>query len=41
MRLIAVEPHCSDRDDGFEKHLYRCDDCGNLSRFVFEARAAA
>jgi hypothetical protein len=36
MRLISIEPHRPDRDDGFERHLYRCDNCLNLSRFIFE-----
>ena len=43
MRLCAVEPRRLHRDDGYERHTYRCDACANVSRFVFElpSRAAA
>lgn len=43
MRLVAVEPRRLDREDGFECHIYRCDACANVSRFVFElpSKAAA
>jgi hypothetical protein len=36
MRLARVEPHSLDREDGYERHVYRCSECANVSRFVFE-----
>jgi hypothetical protein len=36
MRLTGIEPHRSDGEDGYERHVYRCDTCANVSRFVFE-----
>ena len=37
MRLTCIEPHSRDREDGYERHVYRCAECANVSRFVFEA----
>ena len=37
MRLTRVEPHSPDREDGYERHVYHCAECANVSRFVFEA----
>jgi len=39
MRLASIEPRRPDRNDGFEHHVYRCDSCANVSRFVFETPA--
>ena len=36
MRLTRVEPHSPDREDGYERHVYRCAECANVSRLVFE-----
>ena len=36
MRLTRVEPHNPDREDGYERHVYHCAECTNVSRFVFE-----
>jgi len=36
MRLTHVEPHSPDREDGYERHVYQCAECANVSRFVFE-----
>ncbi len=36
MRLTRVEPHRADVEDGYERHVYRCAECTNVSRFVFE-----
>ena len=36
MRLTHVEPHSPDREDGYERHVYQCGECANVSRFVFE-----
>jgi hypothetical protein len=41
MRLASIEPLRLDRDDGFERHVYRCDGCANVSRFVFETPSKA
>jgi hypothetical protein len=41
MRLTCVEPHNPDRDDGYEWQVYRCTECGNVSRFVLERQRAA
>ncbi|KRR21455.1 hypothetical protein CQ14_07400 [Bradyrhizobium lablabi] len=38
MCLIRVEPHHPDSEDGYERHSYRCAECANVSRFVFEVR---
>ena len=36
VRLTRVEPHSPDREDGYERHVYHCAECSNVSRFVFE-----
>ena len=36
MHLTRVEPHSPDREDGYERHVYHCAECSNVSRFVFE-----
>jgi hypothetical protein len=36
MRLVLVEPRQPTGQDGYERHLYRCTDCENVSRFIFE-----
>ena len=36
MRLTRVEPHSPNREDGYERHVYYCAECANVSRFVFE-----
>jgi len=41
MKLTSVAPRRPDRDDGFEHHVYRCEECSNVSRFVFEAPSKA
>jgi uncharacterized protein with PIN domain len=39
MRLARVEPRPVGRVDEFERHIYRCDDCTNISRFVIDKQA--
>ena len=34
MRLTRVEPHSPDREDGYERHVYRCVECANVSRVL-------
>ncbi len=41
MRLAFIGPRRLDREDAYERHLYRCDACGNDSRFVFELPSLA
>ena len=41
MRLAFIGPRRLDREDAYERHLYRCDLCGNDSRFVFERPSLA
>ena len=36
MRLAYVEPRRTAFEDGYERHEYRCVECENVSRFVFE-----
>jgi hypothetical protein len=36
MRLVYVQPRQLHRDDGYDVHHYRCENCLNGSRFVFE-----
>jgi hypothetical protein len=44
MRLSTIEPRVLFREPEHEQHIYACDTCANVSRFVFElpsrARAA-
>lgn len=37
MRLMQVQPHRPDGEDGYERHVYQCSECANVSRFVFES----
>jgi uncharacterized protein with PIN domain len=41
MRLARVEPRPVGSAIEFERHIYRCDDCANLSRFVVDRKALA
>lgn len=41
MRLARVEPRPVGSATEFERHIYRCDDCANLSRFVVDRKAWA
>jgi len=41
MRLAGVEPRPVGRRVEFERHIYRCEDCANVSRFVIDRQAAA
>jgi len=41
MRLALVEPRRLYREDDYERHIYRCGDCANTSRFVFELPSVA
>jgi hypothetical protein len=36
MRLMLVEPRRPTGNDGYERHVLYCDECANVSRFVFE-----
>ena len=36
MRLALVEPRRLYKEEKCERHVYRCDRCANLSRFIFE-----
>jgi len=36
MRLMLVEPHRPTGNDGYERHVFHCQECVNVSRFVFE-----
>jgi hypothetical protein len=40
MQLAAVEPRPVGRRLEFERHIYRCEDCANVSRFVIDRQAA-
>lgn len=40
MRLVRVEPRPVGRKVEFERHVYRCEDCANTSRFVIDRQAA-
>lgn len=40
MRLARVEPRPVGRSFEFERHIYRCEDCANTSRFVIDRQAA-
>lgn len=37
MRLIRVEPHRPDGEDGYERHVFGCTESANVIRFIFEA----
>lgn len=39
MRLAYLQPHALHRDDGYDVHHYRCENCLNSSRFVLERRS--
>ncbi len=39
MRLARVEPRPVGRSSEFERHIYRCEDCTNTSRFVIDRQA--
>jgi len=40
MRLARVEPRpVGQRCYEFERHIYRCEDCANISRFVIDRHA--
>jgi uncharacterized protein with PIN domain len=44
MQLARVEPRPIGRqaiDYEFERHIYRCEDCDNVSRFVIDKQALA
>ena len=41
MRLARVEPRPVGRAHEFERHVYRCEDCENISRFVFDRMSTA
>ena len=36
MRLMLVEPRRLTSNDGYERHVFHCDECANVSRFIFE-----
>jgi len=36
MQLSLVQPRVLFREPQYEQHTYRCEACGNESRFVFE-----
>jgi hypothetical protein len=36
MRLALVEPRRPVGEDRYERHVYHCGECSNVSRFVFE-----
>ena len=36
MRLVYIQPRELHRDDGYDVHHFRCENCLNSSRFVFE-----
>ncbi|WP_022721649.1 hypothetical protein [Rhodopseudomonas sp. B29] len=40
MRLARIEPRPIRRFAEFERHIYRCEDCDNVSRFVVDRQAA-
>ena len=39
MRLAEVEPPPVRNDFDFERHVYQCDRCSNLSRFVIDRKS--
>lgn len=39
MRLAKVEPRPLRNDLDFERHIYQCDRCSNLSRFVIDRQS--
>jgi hypothetical protein len=41
MQLAHVEPRPVGRVVEFERHVYRCADCANISRFVIDKLALA
>jgi uncharacterized protein with PIN domain len=41
MQLARVEPRPVGRAVEFERHIYRCEDCANISRFVIDKQALA
>lgn len=41
MQLARVEPRPLGRIQEFERHIYRCDDCANISRFVIDRHSQA
>ncbi|MBB1091223.1 hypothetical protein HUU61_07955 [Rhodopseudomonas palustris] len=41
MQLARVEPRPVGRSFEFERHIYRCVDCDNTSRFVIDRYADA
>jgi hypothetical protein len=45
MQLARVEPRPVGRrqaiDHEFERHIYRCEDCANISRFVIDKQSWA
>jgi len=41
MRLSRVEPRPVGFAHEFDRHIYRCVHCDNVSRFVVDRRAAA
>jgi hypothetical protein len=40
MRLSRVEPRPVGFAHEFDRHIYRCNDCDNVSRFVVDRRYA-
>jgi hypothetical protein len=34
MRLVLLEPRRPTGQDGYERHVYRCTECENVSRFI-------
>jgi RNase P subunit RPR2 len=36
MRLMLMEPRRLTNTDGYERHVFHCDECANVSRFIFE-----
>jgi hypothetical protein len=41
MRLAKVEPHPVAGALDFERHIFRCEDCDNVSRFVIDRQVHA
>ena len=36
MRLSSVEPRLLYVEEKYERHIYRCGHCANVSQFIFE-----
>ncbi|KIZ37134.1 hypothetical protein OO17_23920 [Rhodopseudomonas palustris] len=41
MRLARIDARPVRRFEEFERHIYRCDDCANISRFVIDKQSWA